>query len=84
MIDNPGDNDWRVSLSIPPVIQDLQSALLKPLVDNRQRMIFPFTPSVIFSHSASYSSMQPVHTNYPFYNYRTPRGRNYSIAETFL
>ena len=84
VIDNSGDNDWRVSLSIPPVIQDLQSALLKPLVDTGQRMIFPFTPSVIFSHSASYSSMQPVHTNYPFYNYQKLRWDAITVSGDFF
>ena len=70
VVDKSGDNDWRVSISIPPVIKGLQSDLLSPLIESGERMIFPFTPSVIFSHSASYSSMQPVHTNYPFYNYQ--------------
>mgnify|MGYP001187864270 CR=1 FL=1 len=70
VVDKTGDNDWRVSISMPPVIRELNSSLLNPLVKSGERMIFPFTPSVIFSHSASYSSMQPVHTNYPFYNYQ--------------
>ena len=70
VVDKTGDNDWRVSISIPPVIKELNSSLINPLIDSGERMIFPFTPSVIFSHSASYSSMQPVHTNYPFYNYQ--------------
>tara|TARA_B100002019_G_scaffold283651_1_gene290314 strand:+ start:930 stop:1772 length:843 start_codon:yes stop_codon:yes gene_type:complete len=70
VVDKTGDNDWRVSISMPPVIRELNSSLLNPLVESGERMIFPFTPSVIFSHSASYSSMQPVHTNYPFYNYQ--------------
>ena len=70
VVDKVGDNDWRVSISIPPVIRELESTLINPLIETGERMIFPFTPSVIFSHSASYSSMQPVHTNYPFYNYQ--------------
>ena len=70
VVDKAADNDWRVSISIPPVIKELESTLINPLIDSGERMIFPFTPSVIFSHSASYSSMQPVHTNYPFYNYQ--------------
>jgi len=68
--DSKSNNDWRVSLSVPPVIKELQSPLLAPLSVTGDRMIFPFTPSVIFSHSASYSAMQPVHSNYPFYNYQ--------------
>tara|TARA_B100002019_G_scaffold225055_1_gene198041 strand:+ start:6127 stop:6954 length:828 start_codon:yes stop_codon:yes gene_type:complete len=67
--DGKNNNDWRVSLSVPPIIKELESPLLKPLGVTGDRMIFPFTPSVIFSHSASYSAMQPVHSNYPFYNY---------------
>jgi|TARA_B100001094_G_scaffold166228_1_gene160892 hypothetical protein len=70
IIDSAGDNDWRVSISIPPVIGELDSSLMAPLVNSGNRLIFPFTPSVIFSHQASYSSMQPVHSNYPFYNYQ--------------
>jgi len=70
IVDASGDNDWRVSITMPPAVKDLGSSLLTPLVNSGDRMIFPFTPSVIFSHSASYSSMQPIHTNYPFYNYQ--------------
>ena len=29
--DGKNDNDWRVSLSVPPVIKDLNSPLLSPL-----------------------------------------------------
>ena len=70
IVDKSGDNDWRVNITIPPAIKELNSSLLTPLYNSGDRMIFPFTPSVIFSHSASYSSMQPIHTNYPFYNYQ--------------
>lgn len=70
IVDRGGDNDWRVNITVPPVIKELNSSLLTPLYNSGDRMIFPFTPSVIFSHSASYSSMQPIHTNYPFYNYQ--------------
>jgi hypothetical protein len=68
--DTRKDNDWRVSLSIPPVITKLENTdILNPLKVTGNRMIFPFTPSVIFSHSASYSAQNPVHSNYPFYSY---------------
>ena len=68
--DTRKNNDWRVSLSIPPVIQEMENtSLLNPLRITGNRMIFPFTPSVIFSHSASYSAQNPVHSNYPFYSY---------------
>jgi hypothetical protein len=86
VIDDAGDNDWRVSLSVPPVIQELNSDLLKPLGTDGtgNRMIFPFTPSIIFSHSASYNSMQPVHTNYPFFNYQTSSVDAITISGDFF
>ena len=66
-----GENDWRVSLSIPPIMQGMPKALLSPLTRTNNRMVFPFTPSIIFSHSASYNALQPIHTNYPFFNYQS-------------
>ena len=82
--DRQGDNDWRVSISIPPIIKQLNSPLLQPLLESGERMIFPFTPSVIFSHSASYSSMQPVHTNYPFYNYQNSNVDAITVSGDFF
>jgi len=82
--DSRASNDWRVSLSVPPVIRDLQSPLLAPLSITGDRMIFPYTPSVIFSHSASYSAMQPVHTNYPFYNYQNSSVDAITISGDFF
>ena len=82
--DGKNNNDWRVSLSVPPVIRDLDSPLLNPLSVTGNRMIFPFTPSVIFSHSASYSAMQPVHSNYPFYNYQNSSVDAITISGDFF
>ena len=30
VVDKTGDNDWRVSISMPPVIRELNSSLLNP------------------------------------------------------
>ena len=32
-------------------------------------MIFPFNPTVLLSHSANYSQVQPTHTNYAYNAY---------------
>jgi len=82
--DTGSNNDWRVSLSIPPIVNDLSSPLLNPLVDTGDRMIFPFTPSIIFSHSANYNSMQPAHSNYPFYNYQNSAVDAITISGDFF
>jgi len=82
--DSKTDNDWRVSISVPNVIKNLNSSLLAPLSVTGDRMIFPFTPSVIFSHSASYSAMSPVHSNYPFYNYQNSSVDAITISGDFF
>jgi hypothetical protein len=57
----PGEKDWRVKLSVPDNFTD--SRLLMPLLKTGG-FAFPFTPSIIMSHSANYSSHNPAHTNY--------------------
>lgn len=61
-------NDWRVSLAVPDVLQE--GAVLKPLIDTNNRMIFPFNPTIVYSHTANYNTVSPTHTNYPFYAYQ--------------
>ena len=79
-----GDNDWRVSLSVPPIMQEMDSTMLGPLYRTGKKFIFPFTPSIIFSHSASYNALQPIHTNYPFYNYQSSAVDAITIAGDFF
>jgi hypothetical protein len=79
-----GDNDWRVSLSITPIMQNMPMDLLGPLAKTDGKMVFPFTPSIIFSHSASYNAMQPTHTNYPFFNYQSSAVDAITIAGDFF
>lgn len=68
--------DWRVSIQVPSVLLD-EGDILAPLreangsgaFNTGNRMIFPFNPTVLLSHSANYSSVQPTHTNFPYYAY---------------
>lgn len=60
------ETDWRVKLSIPPSLQNAQ--LIEPLTKTGG-FCFPYTPTIIVSHSANYNSLSPVHTNYPFQIY---------------
>jgi hypothetical protein len=60
------DTDWRVKLSIPPSLSG--AGLIAPLTKTGG-FCFPYTPTIIVSHSANYNSLQPVHTNYPFQIY---------------
>jgi hypothetical protein len=33
-------------------------------------MVFPYTPTIILSHTANYNQIQPIHNNYPFFAYQ--------------
>lgn len=60
--------DWRVSLAVPDVIQG--GPVLSPLANTSNRMIFPFTPTIVYSHTANYNALSPTHSNYQFYAYQ--------------
>jgi hypothetical protein len=62
-------DDWRVRLSLPSWPSFRGSPVLKPLKD-AGGMIFPYTPSIQLSNSASYSAMTPVHSNFKFNTYQ--------------
>jgi len=58
------NQDWRVRISLP-IGSDLSydGALLAPLAKTGG-MIFPYTPTVMVSHTATYSATSPTHSNY--------------------
>lgn len=65
---DPAAKDWRVKLSIP----NIKSFTSSPLISQLQKtggLCFPYTPTIIMSHQASYNALQPVHSNYPFFAY---------------
>ena len=84
-------SDWRVSISIPDVILD-NGDILAPLRESSgssafntgNRMIFPFNPTVLLSHSANYSQIQPTHTNYPYNAYENSQVDAITITGEFF
>jgi hypothetical protein len=75
------DTDWRVKLSIPASFPS--DSLLKPLVLTGG-LVFPYTPTILIQHTANYNSLQPVHTNYPFYNYQSSQIEDIVITGDFF
>jgi hypothetical protein len=73
--------DWRVSLSIPPGSYQ-NSPTLNPIW-KINKFVFPYTPSIQMSHSASYSAMDPVHGNYSFMSYENSKVDKISITGDF-
>jgi hypothetical protein len=77
-----GDSDWRVRLSIPPVPSFTSSPIFAPL-RNAGGAIFPYTPTIRVSNSASYGKTSPIHQNYSFYNYENSNADSISISAPF-
>jgi len=83
-------SDWRVSISVPDVLLT-EGDILAPLRESSgssafntgNRMIFPFNPTVILSHSANYSQVQPTHTNYPYNAYESSQVDAITITGEF-
>jgi hypothetical protein len=79
----PETKDWRVRLSMPRSIVYDSSPLLAPLkVTNG--LVFPFTPTVILQGGASYTSMDPVHSNFQFKNYIQSEVANIVLTGDFI
>lgn len=82
----PEDLDWRVSLSLPESIKNIMlgsKTLLDPLKSTGNKLVFPYTPTVLVGHSAQWNPMHPVHTNYPFYAYENSRVDQMTITADF-
>lgn len=81
-----GNQDWRVSLSMPQSITQMiagEKTLLDPLKATGNRLVFPYTPTILVGQSANWNPMQPVHTNYPFYAYENSRVDQMTISAHF-
>lgn len=81
--DTGSETDWRVRLSLPPLGYFTDSTLLKPLIETNNSMIFPYTPNIFITHSARYSTLSPVHSNYPFHIYEGSQVDQFTITGQF-
>jgi hypothetical protein len=79
--DSGGENDWRVSLTVPSAIQG--GEVLSPLSETGNRMVFPFTPTVMLQHSANYSEIAPTHSNYAFHAYQSSKVDDITLMGEF-
>ena len=82
--------DWRVSIQVPTVLLD-KGDIMAPLREESgsgafntgNRMVFPFNPTVLLSHSANYSQIQPTHTNFPYNAYENSQVDAITITGEF-
>lgn len=79
-----GYTDWRVKLSLPTNNPAYKSSpILAPLVRAGDQLIFPFTPQVNVTHTASYNSLDTIHNNYAFLAYERSRVEQITITADF-
>ena len=57
--------------------------ILAPLRGTNDSMVFPYTPNIFMTHSANYSKMTPVHSNYPFPIYENSQVDQFIIQGEF-
>lgn len=76
------ENDWRVRLSIPQNYDFRQSPVLQPLV-NAGGLVFPYTPTIQISGTASYDTTPITHQNYAYFNYVNSTASSISITGPF-
>jgi hypothetical protein len=62
-------NDWRVRLSLANWSSFRSSPVLQPLKD-AGGLIFPYTPEINISSSATYNDIATTHTNYTFHAFQ--------------
>ena len=79
------EQDWRLKLSLPDSFRKQTQSdadLMAPLIKTNG-LAFPYTPTVLVSQSANYQSIQPVHTNYPYYSYQNSQVDQMTITADF-
>ncbi len=83
-----GNTDWRVRLEFPlnagAAFANGPSSIMGPLFQNgMSALIFPYTPTVSMTHTASYNSLEPTHSNYPFMAYQNSKVEQITITGEF-
>jgi len=77
------NSDWRVRLSIPGGTIFDSSSIFAPL-KSAGGLVFPYTPSINIGSSAKYSTIDPVHNNYPFHTYQNSAPDAITITAPFF
>ena len=84
-----GTGDWRVKLSLAPNatylykgLKENEVSILRPLVATNG-VVFPYTPTIGLSYTASYDPVELTHTNYKIFQYRNSSVGDISISAEF-
>ena len=81
----PLDKDWRVRISVSResgIFYQGDAGIMGPLLET-MGVVFPYTPAITINHSATYSSVKPMHSNYPAFFYENSEVQAISISGDF-
>jgi len=77
-------DDWRVRITCDWTLFS-GNPLFAPLNDEGTRgVVFPILPQIQYSTKANYTSIDPIHNNYPFQAYKNSEVDAISIDGTFI
>jgi hypothetical protein len=85
----PGNQDWRVRLSLAPGAQYLYNAkpagVLAPLAaeGGTDGVIFPYTPNITTAYTANYEQYDLIHSNYRGVFYKNSRVSDIQVRGMF-
>jgi hypothetical protein len=74
------DRDWRVRISSP--LLEASSTIFDPL-KKTSGVAWPFVPRVTIAYKANYSTIDPVHSNFPFQAYKNSAVEDVQISGEF-
>jgi hypothetical protein len=85
-VNQPAAADWRVRLSLAPnatyLYRSASPGILAPLAATNG-VIFPYTPSIDTSYTATYDKTDLTHSNYRGYFYKSSSVNDVNIKGTF-
>jgi hypothetical protein len=75
--------DYRVKISDPSGRISKAGGPLSPLSQTDYKVVFPYTPEISLTHSSTYSSQSPTHSNYEYLFYQNSSVSEISIVASF-
>ncbi len=75
--------DLRVKISDPSGRIARQGGPLAPLRQTDFKVVFPYTPEINLTHTASYNSQSPTHSNYEYLFYQNSTVSEINISAVF-
>lgn len=80
------NNDWRIKIGLGNsanfFYKSSNPGIMAPLTSTNG-VIFPYTPTISVTHTASYSQESPVHSNYPYQFFNSSAVNQIQITGTF-